>query len=82
MSSPSNVAARCNQCQRLIAKVTTSISDPRRTALVVHVERCGARRRFLIRAFLQAPRQCSNSLAMVQFAFSILVEPSSVTVPC
>ena len=67
----------------LIATVTTSVSDPCRTALVVHVERRDSRRRFLVvRAFPQPRHQRLNALAMVQFAFVVLVEASSVTISC
>jgi hypothetical protein len=66
----------------LKAPVTTSISHPCRTALVVHVENRDARRRFRVGAFPQSRHQRSNSLAMVQLASSVFVEASSITVSC
>jgi hypothetical protein len=83
-SSSSNVAAVAaigSGPSKVIATVTTSISAPHRTALVLRVERCDARRRFLVRPFPEFCRERSNSLAMAPFAFLVLVGPSSVTVP-
>jgi hypothetical protein len=86
MTSPPNVAAVAaigRGRSELIATVTTSISDPCRTALVVHVQRCGARRRFfVVRAFPQSRHQRLNALTMMQFAFPVLVESSSITISC
>jgi hypothetical protein len=57
-----------------------SLSDPRLTALVVHGERCGARRRFLARPFPQCCQERLNSLPTVQFAFPVLMESSSIAI--
>jgi hypothetical protein len=47
----------------------------------VHGERGDAGRRCLIRTLLQSGHQCSNSLAVAQFASSILVESSAIAIP-
>ncbi len=85
-TSPPNIAAVAaigEGRSELIAAVTTSISDPCRTALIVHVERCDAHRRFfVVRPFLQSRHQRLNALTMVQFAFPVFVESSSITISC
>jgi hypothetical protein len=59
-----------------------SISDRLRTVLVPHFARCDAESRDLAHAFALSCHQRLNSLAMVQFAFSVFVKSGSVAIPC
>jgi hypothetical protein len=63
-----------------IAVVTVLISGPQLTAFFEHVQRCGARRHVLLRAFPQCCRQRINSLAMMKLALSVLLESSSIAI--
>jgi hypothetical protein len=59
-----------------------SVFDPRRTVLVPHAARCNAESRGLVHAFALSCHQRLNSLAMVQFSFSVFVKSGSVAIPC
>jgi integrase-like protein len=49
--------------------IVASVSVAQRAAFVMHVERCDARRRFLIRALLLRQAQCAHALTLVPFTF-------------
>lgn len=57
-----------------------SIADSSRTALGVHVDRLDARGRVLIRALPQCHLERLDTLTMLEFAFSIFVESSSIAI--
>ena len=57
-----------------------SISDPRGTALVVHIQGLNTGGRLLIGALPQSKLQRLNALTMVQFPFSVFVETGSIAI--
>jgi hypothetical protein len=82
------VTATMNFMMYLLSVVSTSlpqqrsISEPHRTALVLHVERGDARRPFLSSVCAHSPHERQNPLTMMQFPSSILVESGSISISC
>jgi hypothetical protein len=63
-----------------VSDVAISVSDPRGTAFVVHVERCNPHGRRLIRALPHSKHQRPNALSMVQFPLSVFLESGSIAI--
>ena len=62
--------------------VIASISDPRRPALVVHIERIDPGRGLLSHVLPQSKPQGLDALTMLQFPRPVFVESCSIAISC